>query len=516
MLKDAFDPSPCLFAVTPYTVHRNHPRAMYFAARAYVFLIVDARGRGNSEGTFRPFIQEAKDGYDIVEWIARQPFCNGKVGAFSGSYEGYSQWATAKEFPPHLTTIVPGMAAAPGVDFPMRNNIPYSYVMQWLTFTAGVASQDRIFDDQPFWRDRFRQWYVSGRPFKELDSMVGNESAVFQEWLLHPELDPYWDAFRPTASDYAKLDLPILTLTGSYDDDQPGALAFYREHLRSASPSAIAKHYLVIGPWDHIGTLAPKREFGGLKVGPAAIVDMLKLHLDWYDWILGNGSKPRFLEQPVAYYVMGAEIWRYAGTLDEVTSHWQPLYLRSTSNPTDVFRSGVLSCEAPGEVSESDSYVYDPRDVSHAELESHVDPEDYAEQRMVHVHVGKQLVYHTRPFERDIEISGFFRLSAWISLDQPDTDFRVAVYEIAIDGTSIRLSTDSMRARYRDSFREQTLVCSQEPLRYDFERFTFISRRIRRGSRLRLVIGPIHSIYNQRTTIAAGWCRRNPWKMPAV
>src|SRR5262245_55432473 len=91
----AVTPAPCLFALTPYTVDRNHSRASYFAARGFMFLVIDARGRGNSEGSFRPYIQEAQDGYDIVEWIARQVFCNGKVAMFSGSYEGYDQWTTA-------------------------------------------------------------------------------------------------------------------------------------------------------------------------------------------------------------------------------------------------------------------------------------------------------------------------------------------------------------------------------------------------------------------------------------
>jgi uncharacterized protein len=496
-------PAPCLFAVTPYTVHRNHPRATYFASYGYSFLVIDARGRGNSEGIFRPFIQEAEDGYDIVEWIARQEFCDGKVGAFSGSYEGYTQWATAKEFPPHLTTIAPGMAAAPGIDFPMRNNVTFPYLMQWLTFIAGHTSQERIFDDQEFWRGRFRAWFEAGRPFRELDAFVGNPSAVFQEWIAHPVQDAFWDAHRPTAADYRRIDLPILTLTGSYDDDQPGALSYYHEHCRSAAESAVAKHYLVIGPWDHAGTLSPKAVCGGIQLGAAALVDILRLHLDWYDWTLRGGSKPAFLEKRVAYYVMGAEQWRYADTLAEVTSRTWPLHLQSMLNPTDVFRSGSLASE-PSAPSGPDHYVYEPGDVSLATLESTVDPECYIDQRMVHAQVGKQLVYHSEPFDEDLEVSGFFRLSAWISIDQTDTDFRAAVYEIGVDGTSIRLTADWLRARYRESLREENLVRSQAPLRYDFERFPFVSRLIPRGNRLRLVIGPLHSIYSQKNYNSGG------------
>jgi putative CocE/NonD family hydrolase len=495
--------APTLFALTPYTAHRNHLRASYFAAHGFVFLNVDARGRGNSDGTFRPFIQEAKDGHDIVEWIAQQPFCNGKVGMYSGSYEGYVQWATAKEFPAHLMTIAPAMAAAPGVDMAMRNNIPFPYVMQWLTLVSGRTSQQRIFEDQAFWRAHFRELHQSGRPFRDLDALVGNPSPIFQEWLSHPSLDAYWDAFKPSVEECAKIDLPILTLTGCYDVDQPGALYHYRQHMLHASPAAAQKHFLVIGPWDHLGTLAPKQDCAGLKFGPQAVVDVMQLHLQWYNWTLCSGPRPEFLKARVAYYVMGAEHWRYADTLQAVTARSVAYYLRSNGNPTDVLNPGSLSTESPSG-REPDHYVYDPRDVMLAQLESTVDPESRVDHRMVHAAAGRQLVYHSMLFETDTEITGFFRFCAWLAIDQPDTDFQVSVYEICLDGTAIHLTGDTIRARYREGLREQKLISTGEPLCYEFERFTFISRMIRRGHCLRLVVGPINSIYSQKNYNSGG------------
>src|SRR6185295_5443832 len=109
------DPLPVIFTLTPYIADSYHDRAMFFARNGYVFALVDVRGRGSSEGTFDPFAQEARDGYDVVEWLARQPFGNGKVAMWGGSYAGYDQWATAKELPPHLATIVPAASAHPGV-----------------------------------------------------------------------------------------------------------------------------------------------------------------------------------------------------------------------------------------------------------------------------------------------------------------------------------------------------------------------------------------------------------------
>ena len=495
--------APCLLAVTPYTVQRNHLRASYFAAHGYPFVVVDVRGRGNSEGVFRPFIQEAHDGYDVVEWLAQQPYCNGQVGLFSGSYEGYAQWAIAKEFPPHLATMVPGMAAVPGFDFPIRSNIGYPYVMQWLTYVTDRTAQESIFTDQTFWRGKFREWHESGRPLRALDAMVGNPSQIFQEWLDHPMQDAYWSAMQPAPAQFARLDLPILTLTGSYDSNQPGALYHYRQHLRNASPEAAAKHYLVIGPWDHSSVFAPKTEFAGLRFGAAAALDTLNLQLQWYEWVLRGGPKPEFLRKRVAYYVMAAEKWRYADSLEAITARHLTLYLHSSGRAGSVFESGTLSTSAPAQ-SAPDSYVYDPRDTSLAELESSVDPESRTDHRMVYARAGRQLVYHSMPFDRDTEISGFFRLDVWFSIDQPDTDFHAAVYEIGLDGAAIQLTGDCLRARHRESPSEQQLVSTTVPLSYRFGRFMFVSRRVSKGHRLRLVIGPINSIYREKNYNSGG------------
>jgi putative CocE/NonD family hydrolase len=200
---------------------------------------------------------------------------------------------------------------------------------------------------------------------------------------------------------------------------------------------------------------------------------------------------------------MQADRWRYADTLDAVTAESRAYYLDSTSNATDVLGSGSLRADVPTgkadhPAGKADHYIYDPRDSSFAELESTVDPESLTDQRMVYARRGEQLIYHTAPFVKDTEVSGFFKFSAWIAIDQPDTDFSVNVYEIRQDGTSILLSSDLMRARYRLNPREPKLIGTREPLRYDFQRFTFVSREITKGSRLRLILAPVNSIYSQR------------------
>lgn len=497
-------PSPAIITLTPYIGQTYHDRGIYFAAHGYPFLTVDVRGRGNSSGAFRPFINEARDAFDVIEWVARQPFCDGRVSMWGGSYGGYVQWAAAKEFPPHLASIVPVASPHFGTDFPGRSNMPMPYLMQWLTLVWGRTSQDRLFwNKELYWGGKFRLLFESGQPFNTFDAQLGCTSETFQEWVAHPTQDSYWDQYNPTAQRYAQLSLPVLTITGIYDGDQPGALMHYRQHMSHASESARHQHYLIIGPWDHAGTRAPALQFCGIQVGPQSLVDLSKLHLEWYAWTLRDGPKPSFLKKNVAYYVTGADQWRYADTLDAITLRSLPLYLDSTSNPTDVFHSGVLGTALPIS-GNTDSYVYDPRDTSLAALESTVDPENRADQRMMHAAHGKQLVYHSAPFEEDVEISGFFRLQAWLSIDQPDTDFRVCVYDAAVDGSAVLLSSDSLRARYRESLREQELIGTTQALCYDFNRFTFTSRLIRKGNRLRLVFGPINSIYSQKNYNSGG------------
>jgi len=481
------EPRPCVFTLTPYIAESYHDRGMYFAAHGYPFLTVDVRGRGNSEGSFHPFLQEAKDGYDIVEWLAKQPYCNGKISMWGGSYAGYDQWATAKELPPHLATIVPVASPAAGVDFPGRGNIPYPYDVQWLTFTAGHTSQGRIFGDDAFWVGAILRWIESGTSFRSLDTFVGIPSAIFQEWTSHPDQDAYWDAYNPTAQQYAQLSLPILTITGMYDDDQPGALAHYRRYMQATSAQGRARHFLVIGPWDHPGTRTPKQEFLGLKFGPASLVDLPQLHLDWYRYTMENGPRPEFLRKAVAYYVTGAERWRYADTLEAVTASSRPFFLDSNGGgPRTLYSAGGLAPDHPGR-NAPDRYRYDPHDVSVEKIESQSNRDVVTDQQVALANDAK-VVYVSAPFAQDQELSGFFRLEVWISIDQPDTDLSVTVSEIDPAGTVTPLSSDLMRARYRESMRSPRLVTTKEPLRYDFNRFTFASRQVRKGSRLQLVV----------------------------
>lgn len=480
------EPLPVIFTFTPYISDSYTDRAMYFARHGYVYVLVDVRGRGNSEGGFEPFANEGRDGYDVVEWLARQPWSNGKVTMWGGSYAGFDQWTTLKEFPPHLATIVPAAAAHPGVDFPFEYNISSPYIIQWISFTSGATSNAKLFGDETFWLAKWRELYDGHRAFRELDQLVGNPSAIFQKWLQHPTPDAYLDAMVPSPEQYKKMAVPILTITGDYDGDQPGAFTYYKRHMQYGTDEAKANHYLIIGPWDHAGTRTPQREIGGLKFGEASLLDLNKLHTEWYDWVMKGGPKPGFLKKRVAYYVTGAEEWKYADTLEAVTAARRTLYLGSEGTADSVFHSGRLA-EKAGIGAGSDRWVYDPLDTRPAE-DAVPGDNAYTTQRGMMDLRGNGAVYHSEPLAEATEVSGFAKLTLWLSMDVPDTDLEASLYEILPDGGAVLLTSAAMRARYRESPRQEKLVTPGKTEKYVFDNFRFFSRQIAKGSRLRLLV----------------------------
>jgi putative CocE/NonD family hydrolase len=497
------DPLPAVFTLTPYIGDSYLERALYFAGHGYVFALVDVRGRGNSGGVFEPFANEVKDGYDVVEWLAKQPWCNGKVAMWGGSYAGFDQWATLKEQPPHLSTIVPAAAAHPGIDFPFQFNIFFPYDMQWLSFTSGVTGNTNLFGASGFWAAKAREAYNSHAAFKEYDRIVGNPSAVFQKWLQHPTPDAYYDAMVPTPDQYRRMRVPILTITGHYDGDQPGAFTYYKRHMQHGNSEAKQSHYLIIGPWDHAGTRTPKTEVGGLKFGDASKLDLNKLHAEWYDWAMKGGPKPAFLKKRVAYYVVGADEWKYADNLQSISNETLTLYLGSAGTAGDVFHSGSLA-EHPGTGAAADKWTYDPLDTRPGAAEPDDDPANLVSQRGLMDLFGNGAFYHGEPFAEDTEVTGFPTLTVWLSMDVPDTDLQASLYEILPDGGSVLLTGALIRARYRESPRHEKLVPFGKAEKYVFDNFTFFSRRVGKGSRLRLLVNCLNSIGTEKNYNSGG------------
>jgi putative CocE/NonD family hydrolase len=486
---------PAIATITPYIADSFHEAGVFFASSGFLFLSVDCRGRGNSGGVFVTYEHDGRDGYDVVEWLAQNPHCNGKVAMGGGSYSGFNQWATAMHTPPHLCAIMPRCASYPGLDFPIRNNIGEQYTLQWLAFIAGRTLQPNLFRDQRYWSQLWCERFKNGASYASLADHFPATANELARWTRHPEPDAYWDQFTPQQTDYAIMAFPVLTVTGYYDDDQHGALAYYRAAEQSGSAEFQKSNYLILGPWDHQGVGAPSAELDGIDLGSECVIDLRALGADYYRWTLDGGERPAFLQDRVTYFVVGANCWRSAPNLDAVTAKLQPLYL---GGQQPRFSQPGELCDAVDSQARDHRYAYDPLDVSTADLETEILPYNISDIRMLEANDGKQLVYDSAPFERDVEVTGFFRLAAWIGIDQPDTDFRALIYLVEQDGRHVLLTNDTIRARYRNHLRESELLTSDEPKLYSFDSFWFTSRLVKAGERIRLVLGPFNSIYTQK------------------
>ena len=481
-----------IFSMTPYTADDAHEYGTYFARHGYAYLNVDVRGRGGSDGTFWPLVQDGPDGAAVVDWIGQQPWSDGRVAMRGGSYRGMVQWQILGVGAEALETVVPTAAAYPGWDFPNEHGIFGSYAARWLSLVQGRASQGSWFGDGDYWQTKFETMHRKGLSFQNLDDLTGISSRIFEQWVQHPHLDAYWRAPSPDPADYQRFNLPILTVTGYFDGDQPGALRYYRKHMQHGSEAGRARHHLLIGPWSHGGTRHPERELEGLTFADTAAIDMTALHRRWYDWVLRDGPKPPLLTDRVTYYVMGADQWRSAPSLDAVADTSRTFYLHSPEqrSPNDPFDAGHLFPTPPTET-DTDQYVYDPRDT--ADVATLRQMQDDLTAPGAAFLDGPTLIYHSAPLKSPIEVSGQMQLDAWIEMNVPDTDFGVWVYEIRPTGKTIHLGHMALRARHRTGVDSVAFPEPGRVYRYRFDQFRWTSRRLQAGSRLRLVLAPLNT-----------------------
>lgn len=483
-------PAPAVLTLTPYTSDDGHRFGTFYASHGYVYVNADVRGRGESEGESWPLERDGLDGADIVRWIVDQPWSSGKVGMRGGSYRGMTQWQTMKELPEGLVTAVPTASVHPGWDYPNPSGIFLSYAARWLAFVEGEASQANLFGDNDYWTGKYREIYAGHRPFSELDDISGLSPRVFERWIAHPWYDGFWQEMNPGPEDYARLEIPILTITGFFDGDQPGALKYYRDHMTHGSETGKGRHYLIMGPWSHPGTRIPQRELGGLTFGENSVLDMEAVHLAWFDWTLRDGPRPDFLKDRVAYYVMDSDEWRFAPSLSDVAASRREWHLTSDGPVSDVFHSGTLSDSGPGRPG-VDTFVYDP-------LALLDDPDDFASMGsylgggLAFVQ-GPRAVYHSPPLSENLTVSGYATLELHIEMDVPDMDLLAALYEIRPDGSTVYLGQSELRARHRKGVDRSELVTAGAVELYVFDRFYWFSRTLHTGSRIRLVVAPLNS-----------------------
>jgi uncharacterized protein len=511
------NPAAAILTLTQYDIdgsRRGEPP--YFAQRGYVFVQVLTRGRGRSGGDKADSLglTVGRDGYDVVEWIARQPWSNGQVVMYGGSFVGMTQWHTAAQHPPHLSAISPYVPIYPGWDIPNSNGIPQSWTAVILGYTSGRGLNPAFIANEEYWKGKMLEHYAAQRPFAELGAALGiagddwwmsdahgQHVPMMKEWLDHVGDEAFNLAAEPTSADYAAMNFPVLTATGFFDDDQPGALRYYRNHLAHAPAAAVARHYLVIGPWDHGGTQVPGKDIEGLAIPQSAVLDMKKLHADWYDFALGRGPLPEFFRAPFAYYMMGANQWRYARTLRGASAQDVALHLSVPSGTAGDIDHAAQLTDTPPKGQMPTLMVSDPHELPELAMAHDIMDENLTSQ--FRAHQKRALVFHSQAFARDTEIAGHIRLILQCAADAPDFDLWAQLQLVNSDGSVVRLGEDIRRARFRNSPFHAELLKPGQLVQIPFE-FNWLAWRIPAGARLRLVLAPLNSPSYQKNYNTGG------------
>ena len=455
---------------------RDIARLHYAADRGYVGIVAYSRGKVNSPQPIAPYEFDGRDADSVIDWIVKQPWSDGKVGMFGGSYDGFTQWAAAKHATAALKTIVPWVAENPGNGLPMQNNVFLLVNYAWIYYVTDNRYLDDATYAQPRWRGVNASWYASGRPYREVDAVAGRPNPWLHKWLAHPAYDGYWQSLLPYRSDFARINIPVLSITGYYDDGQISALGFVRDH---GTFNPAARDYVVIGPWDHFGTQRAIKPavLRGYRIDPVAHIDTPKLTFDWFDYVMRGGPKPALVRDRINYEVMGANVWRHAPSIAAMGT-LRRLYLTGTRvsrrfsllSPRESIPVGSLRQRvdfADRTTTNTDSYPY--------------------------LVVGKKpdmsdgLWFVTQPFQSPVVVSGFDGVIRAI-VNKRDVDVGLVLYEMLADGRLFQLSNFIGRASYATDMSKRALLTPGKvaaiPIRYA----TLFSRRFSKGSRLLLTV----------------------------
>lgn len=485
------DSSPTLLLRLPYDKtaaesNFGYAHPSWYAANGYMVVVQDSRGCGGSEGIFYPFATEADDGYDSIEWAATLPGSNGKVGTYGFSYPGYQQLLASCTAPPSLATMCPGFTATQAYEgwtydqgalrvafaawWAMSLELPQA---RWRGDEAAINAKLGAFGQMPD-----LNWVL---PLTAIPSL--EDVGYYQDWVAHSAYDDYW---RPLSidEDYSRIQVPALHAAGWYDVFLNGNADNYAGLRDGAgNEAAAAAQKLLIGPWLH-GPWKPLVG-AGTDAGSNVVDDW---QLRWFDHIL-KGEENGVLDAPATVYVVN-DGWRDLADWPPPDARSTDWFLHSGGRANTATGDGTLSTEAPGD-ERSDTFIYDPGVPAlsfggHSCCVEGVSPEGPACQGAYEQSRGV-LCYTSAPLERDMDIVGDVSLTLFAATSAVDTDWTCRFCVVDETGCSTNIQEGIVRARYRDSTSDPTLLKPGELVEYQI-RLGPVGWRIQAGQQLRVDI----------------------------
>ena len=516
-------PAPALLQRTPYgkSASARMDEARFFAGQGYVTVVQDCRGRYDSEGGFSKYVDEGPDGYDTVEWIARQPWSNGKVGVYGLSYAAHTQAALACLNPPHLSCM---WLDCGGFSNAFRTGCRNggAFELRQVTWAFREALESPEVRDDPVKRRALAAQEIHDW-FRRVPWKRGNNplswTPDYEDYLLeiwgHETFDEYWQQVGLCAEAFyaAMSDVPQVHLGGWYDTYSLSTTANFTA-LSGMKQGPVS---LIMGPWTHGArslSYSGNADFGEQAAADGNLApDYNQLRLRFFDHWLKGKSNGWEAEPPVRFFVMGGGSGRrnVDGRLDhggrwQSAEHWPPSSAQAT--PFYLGAGGVLSQAVPSEGNGPSRYIFNPErpvPTIGGNLSSGLpimEPGGF-DQRETPDFYGCQppylplasrpdvLVFQTPPLSEDIEITGPISVKLWVSSSAPDTDFTaklVDVYPPSEDypeGYALNLTDGILRAKFRNSWERTELLEPGRVYAIEIELYPTADRFVR-GHRIRL------------------------------
>jgi putative CocE/NonD family hydrolase len=456
---------PVLVYRTPYgrkSAEKEYTTFDRAVERGYAVVVQDVRGRYDSGGEFRPYEHEGHDGFDTIEWAARQSWSNGSVGSFGLSYPGAVQWLAAVENPPHLKAMVPAMT------FSTPQNFFYAggaWDLSWIEWIwDNIAPDIRIkrnlrgpkspAEAVEAWQNEGEKM-LSAVPLNKLAELQGI-GPYYYNWLSHPPEDPWWD-WAELRNKYANVHASVLNLSAWYDDNYgpEGATTNFTGLLQARKSETDPRTHILLGPWVHGVDSTEKTKAGDRTFGAAAAIDYDEVVLRWMDHYLNGIDNGVDRESPVRYFVMGRDEWRESKTWPPAAK-MTPYYLSSEHDGDSAHRAGTLSTATPEISKRSSTFVSDPQNPV-KNIYSSSGAHDYRDL----ANRNDLLTFDSPPMASGMEVTGPIRAEMYMACDCRDVDLWVRLLDVAPDGTALNLMSpglDVVRASYREAGRGQQLL----------------------------------------------------------
>ncbi len=459
---------------TPYGKGADSPGGYSsFLDHGYAVVLQDVRGRYGSEGVFDALNQEGPDGYDTLNWIAAQPWSDGKVGMVGGSYLGIAQWRVALLNNPHLKAIFPVVS---GCDdyldrfYSSGGAVKLGHRLLWL-------SQNLTPPGVP--KPKFGE-YISHLPLRTSDRAATTRTVGFYQSVLdHPTYDSFWKDLS-VREKIERVRVPVFSVGGWYDNFVESDLeAFAALHKAGKSDT---KHRIMIGPWPH-NMSSP---FAGIDFGNDSSAPIRSYQIEWFDhWLKGtpepathfspetwHKTRAEVDEAPVHIFVMGVNRWRDEQEWPLARALSTPLYLTSKGHANTLSGDGALSWRSDRKA-KPDHFTYKPYDpVPTMGGAVCCDPKIFPWGPMDQRQIEKRrdvLVYTSDPLKRNLEVTGPIRVILYASTSAPDTDFSAKLIDVFPNGEARNLTDGLLRLRYRHGIDKAELAQPDEvyPLAID-------------------------------------------------